>query len=165
MNAILACDYKGGIGIDNKLPWTKKDAPGDLKFFKEVTENKILIMGSKTWDSLPFKPLKNRINVILTSKPLKYVKYKKESNVIIFTNKDSLIDFIDSKNPEDIFVIGGSQIIDLLISKINIIYLTILKNVFKCDTYISLSYYINNFNYEVIENSDFLTKLIFTKKN
>jgi len=67
MKLIVACDPNGGIGYKNKLPWTK--IQGDLPRFKQLTQNKIVVMGRNTWDSLPKKPLPNRINYILTSDP------------------------------------------------------------------------------------------------
>ena len=65
-NIIVAHSYpEYGIGSDNKLPWHISQ---DLKRFKELTTNKIVIMGRKTWDSLPdsFRPLPNRFNIIIT---------------------------------------------------------------------------------------------------
>ncbi len=55
----------GSIGVGNALPWS---IPADLQFFKCVTtlQPSIVIMGRKTWDSLPAKPLKNRINIVVS---------------------------------------------------------------------------------------------------
>ena len=60
---IIALNEKNGIGLNNQIPWK---CPEDLKFFKEMTNNNIVIMGRKTWESLPNKPLKNRINIVLS---------------------------------------------------------------------------------------------------
>ena len=65
IKAILAHDAKYGIGKDNDLPWPKNEA--DMKWFKAMTLNHTVVMGRKTWDSLPFKPLPNRHNIIVTS--------------------------------------------------------------------------------------------------
>ena len=62
---ILATDKNGGIGYKNKLPWPSLKK--DMEKFKSLTSNNICIMGSKTWNSLPKKPLPNRINVVLSS--------------------------------------------------------------------------------------------------
>ena len=71
-NLIVATDLNGGIGKNNQIPWHYKE---DMQYFKSVTTdtssiNKInaVIMGRNTWDSLPekYKPLPNRINVILS---------------------------------------------------------------------------------------------------
>lgn len=66
-SAVLAVDAQGGIGKDGGIPW---HLPADLKHFKEITEHSVVIMGRKTWESLPdvAKPLPNRINIIVTSR-------------------------------------------------------------------------------------------------
>ena len=58
-----AQDKKGGIGKNGKLPWHISE---DLKNFKKLTTGHTIIMGRKTWDSLPVKPLPNRKNIILS---------------------------------------------------------------------------------------------------
>ena len=65
MKAILACDTHGGIGYKNKLPW--KNLQGDLPRFKALTTGQPIVMGKNTWDSLPFKPLPNRLNIVVSS--------------------------------------------------------------------------------------------------
>ena len=52
-----------GIGLDGKIPWHNKK---DLEFFRNITTCNYVLMGRKTWDSLPKKPLPNRINIIKT---------------------------------------------------------------------------------------------------
>lgn len=65
--AIWACNEDNVIGDGEKLLW---DIPEDLKWFKEKTLNQTVIMGRKTWDSLPFKPLPNRTNIVLSRQSL-----------------------------------------------------------------------------------------------
>ena len=62
IKAILACDADWGIGKDGDLPWPHN--PADLKWFKQSTLNHTVVMGKATWDSLPVKPLPNRVNVL-----------------------------------------------------------------------------------------------------
>ena len=69
---ILASTLNGGIGVNGRIPWEIKD---EIMLFKQITtsvnsyiKKNAIIMGYDTWKSLPFKPLKNRINIILTSK-------------------------------------------------------------------------------------------------
>ena len=66
INFIVALDNKYGIGIDNTIPWHLKD---DLKQFKNLTENNIVIMGNNTYNSIPdkYRPLSNRLNLVLTN--------------------------------------------------------------------------------------------------
>ncbi len=61
---IVARAKNGAIGKDNDIPW---HAPEDLAFFKRETLGGAVIMGRNTWESLPFKPLKNRLNIVVTS--------------------------------------------------------------------------------------------------
>ena len=63
---IVARDRNGAIGKDNTIPW---HAPEDLKAFQRETLGGAIIMGRNTWDSLPFKPLKNRLNLVVSSNP------------------------------------------------------------------------------------------------
>jgi dihydrofolate reductase len=66
VNFIYARSDNDVIGNDNQLPWR---IPGDLGRFKALTEGAVVVMGRKTWDSLPKKPLANRINIVLTKQP------------------------------------------------------------------------------------------------
>lgn len=61
---IVARARDGAIGKDGTIPWR---APEDLAFFQRETTGGAVIMGRRTWDSLPFKPLKNRLNIVVTS--------------------------------------------------------------------------------------------------
>jgi len=61
---IVARDQNGAIGKDGDIPW---HAPEDLKFFMRETTGGAVIMGRNTWDSLPVKPLKNRLNIVVSS--------------------------------------------------------------------------------------------------
>lgn len=63
---IVARDRNGAIGKDNTIPW---HAPEDLKAFQRETLGGALIMGRNTWQSLPVKPLKNRLNLVVSSDP------------------------------------------------------------------------------------------------
>ena len=87
MHLIVAVNQKNVIGKNNNIPWHISE---DLKNFKEVTNNNIIVMGRKTYESLPQKPLPNRINVVITSQPENY----ENNENIIFTNIESSFDKI-----------------------------------------------------------------------
>ena len=72
------------IGKDNTIPWYVTE---DLQLFKKLTSQNIIIMGRKTYESLPKKPLPNRCNIVLTSNP---DKYNNEEN-LIFTTEEQLM--------------------------------------------------------------------------
>ncbi|GGF64687.1 dihydrofolate reductase [Paracoccus acridae] len=64
LTLIAARDRNGAIGKDNDIPWR---APEDLAFFQRETTGGAVVMGRRTWESLPFKPLKNRLNLVVSS--------------------------------------------------------------------------------------------------
>ena len=67
---ILAVDEYGGLGNKNDLPWPKIKL--DMQWFMDHTKNNVVVMGSRTWDSLGIhKPLKDRINYVISSKDIK----------------------------------------------------------------------------------------------
>ena len=65
LSIIVAIDLNNGIGYDNEL---LVKIPEDLKRFKEITSGHTVVMGRKTWESLPKKPLPNRRNIVLSRK-------------------------------------------------------------------------------------------------
>ncbi|MBI2259235.1 MAG: dihydrofolate reductase [Flavobacteriia bacterium] len=131
---ITAIDLNSGIGKNNDLPW---NLPADMQFFKEQTQNQIVVMGRKNYDSLPnnYKPLPNRINVVLTRN-----KNFHAENVLIFNDFDKAISSIKNeyKNQnKDIFIIGGAQLYqEALNSKIvDEMYITLIQHQFEVDTF------------------------------
>lgn len=126
LKAIFACDCDGVIGINNTLPWHIKE---DLQYFKTKTEYQVILMGSKTWDSLPKKPLPNRVNAIVSSKA-------KESNevhdtpVVYLDSLERLGDLKQLYPTEEIWVIGGLNILRQLKDQIDEIHLTMLGQYF-----------------------------------
>lgn len=126
MKLIVACDPNGGIGYQGKLPWDKIE--DDLPRFKELTSGKIVVMGRKTYESLPVKPLPNRINVVISSCAIE--------GVTVYSNLPET----DTLELHDAYLIGGSQLISSSWHLIDEIYLTkTLKN-YKSDCYIDLKY-------------------------
>ncbi|MBQ9259230.1 MAG: dihydrofolate reductase [Neisseriaceae bacterium] len=97
---IAAVDKNNAIGKDNKMAW---HIPEDFAFFKQYTLNKPIIMGRKTWDSLPKKPLPERRNIILSQQPDLYIE-----NAEVFNHIDQV--FGELKNEAEIVIIGGAQI-------------------------------------------------------
>lgn len=101
MKAIVAVDKKWGIGKRNGLLF---ELPADMKFFRETTSGKVVVMGSNTLKSFPGgKPLKNRINVVL------YPEGEKRDDCIVVGSMDELKSELKKYEKEDIFVIGGAM--------------------------------------------------------
>ena len=129
ISAIVAADENFGIGFQGKLLMS---IPEDLKYFKELTSGHIVVMGSKTWDSLPIKPLPNRLNVIVTRNPS--LVENKFPNVWYGTIGDVIEKVFTEK--EEIFIIGGGVIYEKLLSFCDRVYLTkIYKSFDNVDTY------------------------------
>ena len=135
ISAIVAVDANWGIGYNGQLLEHISD---DLKRFKELTANNTVVMGRKTWESLPNKPLPNRFNVILTSAPSQMeqtVNTKFLTMDDFLMNLDSLEEFMNEYGKE-IFIIGGSQIYHSLLPIYDRAYVTkIYKSHENVDSY------------------------------
>ena len=125
MKAILACDPQGGIGYQNSLPWKYLD--GDLRRFKELTDGQVIVMGRNTWESLPKKPLPNRLNLVVTSKQLDL-----PPGAISIPSIDKLGDF------NSVWMIGGAQLLLSSWDKIVEIHLSATHAKYTCDTFIDI---------------------------
>ena len=119
ISAIVASDINFGIGFKNNL---LESIPEDLKNFKKLTTDKVVIMGRKTWNSLPKKPLPNRYNMIITSNPL---AEQDENNEFGFYTMSQILNYLFQTN-DDVFIIGGGQIYTQLLPYCDKIYLTLL---------------------------------------
>lgn len=117
ISAIVAVDNNYGIGYQNKL---LEHIPEDLKYFKSLTINKVVIMGRKTYDSLPRKPLPNRLNIVITRSPV----VSDDDNVIFMDLEQVKAWLLKNKSEKDIFIIGGESIYKELMPFYDDIYLT-----------------------------------------
>ena len=141
IKAIMAVDEKGGISKGQSMPWPKNSI--DLKWFKENTLNNIVVMGRKTWED-PFMPtpLKSRINVLITTKDKKFVE---GADYYLSGNINNQIQDLQSQYiNKDIFIIGGSEIINLTTYLIEQFYLTRIYGNYNCEKFIDISLIENN---------------------
>jgi dihydrofolate reductase len=100
ISIIVAVSDDWGIGKDNELLWHISE---DLKRFKRLTSGNVVIMGKKTWESLPKKPLPNRKNIVITDNPEETF----EGAITSYSIEDSLTKCVPG---EDIYIIGGGSI-------------------------------------------------------
>ena len=129
IRAILACDEEWGIGKDGDLPWPHN--PADLKWFKETTLNGTVIMGSRTWESLPFKPLPNRKNIVVSK------SIKKLPDEVERLDADILNSRLAYLSREDnVWIIGGAGLITSVLSFVDEIWLSRISGVYNCDTFL-----------------------------
>ena len=143
IKAIMAVDEKGGISKGQSMPWPKNLI--DLKWFKKNTINNIVVMGRKTWED-PFMPtpLKSRINVLITNKNKELIE---GADYYLSGNVNNEIQNIQSEYiNKDIFIIGGSEIINLTFNLIQQFYLTRIYGNYNCEKFIDVSLIENNLN-------------------
>ena len=125
ISIIAAVSENNVIGADNKLIWHISE---DLKRFKKLTLNKVIIMGRKTYESLPVKPLPDRRTIVISSKT--DLEFK---NVMIANSPQKALELCKSEN--EIFICGGEQIYKEFIEKADKIYLTRIHAKFEGDAY------------------------------
>lgn len=141
MNVIVARCANNGIGISKSLPWRLKT---DMKIFKNITigdYNNSVIMGRKTWESLPKQPLLQRKNLILSSQPKETLMERCDKdhadNIEVFDNIKDIEKhcFLNSYN--ETWVIGGSEIYNdiLSYSTVKSLLITEIQHEYDVDTY------------------------------
>ena len=125
LELIAAIGKNNELGANNDLIWKIKE---DMEAFKNITMNKTMVMGSKTYESMP-KNLKGRNYAIITRMNIVI------PNVSIFNSRENFLEHIKNDNNEYI-VVGGGQIYNLFINDVNIMYLTEIDDEYKlADTY------------------------------
>lgn len=128
MNLIVAVDKNWAIGNGNKL---LVSIPQDMKFFRETTKGKIVVMGRKTLESFPGgQPLKNRVNVVLTTDK----NYKVNGTDVVHTI-DEMLDELKKYPTEDIYIIGGESIYRQLLPYCDMAYVTKIDHAYDADTH------------------------------
>ncbi len=129
ISMIAAIGQNREIGKDNDLIW---HLPDDMRFFKDTTKNKVVIMGRKNFESLPpkWKPLPNRINLIISRNP-DYDAMGCE----VFTSLEESLERAQKLTQDEIFIIGGGQIYELGLPYANKMYLTEIHESFDADAF------------------------------
>ena len=153
IRAIMAVDDMGGISKNGSMPWPKNSS--DLQWFKKHTIGAIVVMGRLTWiDPFMPSPLKGRINVLVTNQEKeKYLGADEYLSGDILTRVLGLSNKYEYK---DVYIIGGSKILDQLFETIEEFYLTRIYGNFKCD---------KNINLKKIQESMKIVKKIENDKN
>lgn len=100
---IVAASDNDVIGKNGTLPWS---LPDDLKRFRELTKGHPVIMGRKTWDSLPKKPLPGRRNIVLS----RTLKEHPPEGAEVYANIEVAIAKLIEEDVDEVFVIGGEQL-------------------------------------------------------
>lgn len=128
MRAIVCADKNWGIGYKNRL---LVSIPSDMKFFRETTTGKVIVMGRKTLESFPNgMPLKNRINIVLTRDR----NYEAKGAVIVH-DEEELMNELGKYDTEQIYIIGGESVYKMMLSHCDKIYVTKVDRALQADTY------------------------------
>jgi dihydrofolate reductase len=176
LSIIVASTLEYGIGYENKLCW---NIPAELKYFRHITTTCLrkntkncIIMGKNTWYSLPKAPLKDRINIIISSKD--YYKIAKDiseledktTTVRVFKTIEDALTYIECNDIiETGFIIGGAQLYNTFLEKyikdIKSIYWSIIygKN-YTCDKFIASNIIYNHFSFkkeDIIINENYIS--------
>lgn len=121
---IVARASNGVIGVDGKLPWHLRS---DLQRFKALTLGKPCIMGRKTWESLPLKPLPGRLNLILT-KDESYTEQGLSKGALVCTNLSEALSIAretaEDDDIDEIFIIGGTALFAAALARADRLYVT-----------------------------------------
>lgn len=172
MEAIYAIDLKNGLSKEGMIPWKSKK---DMKFFMNKTKNNVVIMGKKTYFSLSeeHRPLKNRLNIVLTYNPELYMfnnincstSYAKKFDNVIFTNNNNIHQLILEDREKycrmypslsrdfKIFFIGGKTVYEQFIPLCDKVWVTQIKGEYACDLFIDYDYS-KEFKGAILEEDD-----------
>jgi dihydrofolate reductase len=149
INCVVAVERSQGIGFNGSMPWPH--LKGDMAWFKKLTTDHVVIMGSVTWKSL-LKPLPNRINVVIS-------KDNHEGADHCFKDPGAALDICRIQYPKkEIFIMGGQNIYDQYMDMVDRFYITEIDAAFPCDKFFNLDYVRKNFPYvtEIVKYADIL---------
>ena len=124
ISLIVAMGENRVIGYKNKLPW---NLPSELKYFRETTKGKPVIMGRRTFESIG-RPMPERLNIIVTRDK----NYEAGNCVVVGSSEDAIK---AAKGSDEIMVIGGAEIYKLFLPIANRLYITKVHGSFDGDTY------------------------------
>ncbi|MCI5649368.1 MAG: dihydrofolate reductase [Fusicatenibacter sp.] len=128
MKAILSADRNWGIGYQGRMLVT---IPSDMRFFRETTMGKVVVMGRKTLETLPAgQPLKGRTTIILSRDP----EFRMRGAVTVHS-KEELLKTLQSYPDEDIYVAGGGEIYQMLLPYCDTALVTRIDMEYQADTF------------------------------
>lgn len=138
MNLIVAVDKNWGIGKNGGL---LAHLPGDMKFFREQTMGKVVVMGRNTLESFPGgKPLPKRTNIVITSNP----DFEREGCIVVH-DMDEMFEKINDYPSEQVMIIGGGTIYNELMERCDKLIITKIDAEFDADTFIKNADELPNF--------------------
>jgi len=141
---VVAASTNNAIGKDNKLLW---NLPNDLRFFKNVTWAMPVLMGRKSFESIGNKPLKGRVNIVLTSS-----KFFKGEGVVVVNKIKNAEFFVKENDYKELMILGGGNVYAQTIDDADKIYITRVHHVFEdADTFFPV---IDEKKWKLVSNED-----------
>jgi len=113
------------IGINNRLPWK---LPADMKWFREQTMRKPIVMGRKTFESFGAKPLPGRTNIIIT----RDTSYSAKDCIVVHSIDDAIN---AAQDADEIMIIGGASFYEQMLPRTDRMYLTEIHHPFQGDSW------------------------------
>ena len=162
MNLIVAFNNKNVIGNNNKIPWY---IPEDLKLFQKTTKNHIIVMGRKTFESLPNGPLKNRINIVITNQT---ELYENSNETLIYTNFENsfaLLETLQKETQKEVFIIGRNTIYKQYFEYCTKFHISFINNTQSGDTTFpyNIQYFHDNYTLVINNKQTDFTYFMFEK--
>lgn len=127
LSLVVARAANNVIGSQGAIPW---HIPEDMRHFRDITLGKPCIMGRRTWESLPKKPLPGRLNIVVSRDPA-----YSAAGALVAVSFDAARKCAETENPAEIAVIGGAEIYHAALSLADVIHLTEIEAEFDGDTY------------------------------
>ena len=128
MKCIVAVDKNWAIGYKNQL---LVSIPADMRFFKETTTGKVVVMGKNTLESFPGgKPLANRTNIVVALE-----KDYKVPGATVVNSIEEALEAVKEYNPDDVFIIGGASIYKQFLQYCDVAHVTKIDYAYAADTY------------------------------
>lgn len=128
MNMIVAADRNWGIGNNNKL---LVSIPADMKFFRETTTGRVVVMGRRTLESFPNGiPLKNRTNIVLTRNQDYHVK-----GALVLHTVEEVLEELKKYESGEVYVIGGASIYRQFLPYCDVVHVTKIDHAYQADTF------------------------------
>lgn len=127
---IAAMDRNRLIGVDNGLPWR---LPADMAWFKQVTMGKPVVMGRKTYESIPlkFRPLPGRLNIVLTRNK----RYEAAGAIVVHTIEEALAAAASAETHDEVIIGGGGQLYGTFLPQATRLYLTLVEAILVGDAH------------------------------
>ncbi|MCI9124936.1 MAG: dihydrofolate reductase [Eubacterium sp.] len=127
MNLIAAADKHWGIGAGNQL---LTSIPDDMRYFREVTAGKIVVMGRRTRESIPGGRLKGRVNIVLT-----HQTNEQADGILFVSSMEDLFRVLEPYDTDAVFVIGGASIYGQMLDACHTAYITKIDAAYAADAY------------------------------